>query len=491
MNLDFIKIKQQVVSCYMLEGGKLFEGPGFKGFKDIVEEISFKDRTEFKMVFPANVGDSIETYDANHTNKRLSNNVIQQKKIDVTAGDLCVSPTQIILNFTDFPIVCYNQFNTPTTLPRLENKTLNDKFRGNVVLLTVHRLNNPKRVSDVTGNSKNYLQDLLDKYRTRVRTPLSRFANYMDIIEFAQESWDKLNYFDAEYNCNMITVVTSAIIPSESFRVNNKPGASEVEYQSLMLAEHDLLLTKDSVFFHKENPSLEKYFDVNEFKNKVMTGSRFIYLVDRNNKLQDRWYYSHGTVELIPKITSGDLSLREDGLYFGRYDDEVGIRISAPIPLEEIDKLDFIYTSKEHAERGADKAEQWRQELSERESRIKVRELELRDAGNEKKAQYESTIQTLKMENERIKNDFQRQAHERELEFTEFKRNLERDSMRDRSNYDRQGYHMKNYFDERKYEREDVSYGRESYIETLKTVAATAGVIATGFMIYKQLSKAS
>jgi hypothetical protein len=49
---------------------------------------------------------------------------------------------------------------------------------------------------------------------------------------------------------------------------------------------------------------------------------------------------------------------------------------------------------------------------------------------------------------------------------------------------------MKNYFDERKYVRDDIRYERDSSLETLKTVAATAGVIATGFLVLKQLGKA-
>lgn len=481
MNLDFIKIKQHIVSCYMIEeGGKLFEGPGFKGYTDLVKLFSFAEKSEFKMVFASNVNESLEMYDAHHTTKRLNNTVIENKKIDITAGDICVSPTQIILNLTDFPVVCYNQYNFPTTLPRLENKALNDKFRGNIVLLTIHRLNNPKRVSDVTGNPKSYLQDLLDKNRSRAREPDSRFDNYMSVLQFANDSWEKLNYFDPDFNCNMITVVTAASIPGDVFRAQNRIGGSRDENRSVMLADHDLLFTKDPVFYPKENPSIGKYFDLAEFKSKIMAGSKFIYMIDRNNKKQDRWYYSHGTVELIPKITSGDLSLQADGLYFGQYDETVGIKIEAPIPLDEIDKLSFVYANKEEAEKGANRAEQRRQELNELEASLRERELLLQSQNFDKKEEYEKKLNDLRLENERIKNDFQREAHERELRFTELKRGTEREN-----------FTMKSYFDERKYEREDVSYQRESYIETLKTVAATAGVIATGFVIYKQFAKSN
>lgn len=490
MNLEFVQLKQQIVCCFMKDNGRIFEGPGFKGYVPILSDMSFETTTDIKMVHTKDVGESLESYDANNTSKKLTPAVRENKKIDVTTGDINVTPTQLLFNFTDFTVVCYNQHNIPITLPKLESKKLRDQYRGQLVLMTVHRLNNPKRVADVTGHDKNYLVDIIDRNKSRNRNN-SRFSNFMDIVEEAQKCWEQLDYFSPEYNCNMITVVTVSTIPGELFNVKGRPGDQAEHHQSLILTEHDLLLTRDSVFQYKENPSLDRHIDVAEFKSKVINGSRFLFLVDKDNKLDDRYYYTHGTVEKLPKLAGSSVSKQPDGLYIGRYDDTLGVKIGNPIPLDEIDNLDYIFRTVEEATRGADKAEQWNQELKEREAKIRERELELKNISVTKRTEYETIIHDLRLENERVKQKAAQDAQEREQEFLNFKRNLEQSSMREKARYDSDGYSMKHYFDERKYERDDIKGERETFVETLKTVAATAGVIATGFMIYKQVTKAS
>lgn len=489
MNLEFIQTKQQIACCFMKDGGRIFEGPGFKNYIPLLNELEFQTTTDLKMVHKKDVCNNIETYDENNSNKKLSPGVKEAKKIDVTMGDINITPTQILFNFTDFDIVSYNSHNFPMTLPKLESKTLKDLFRGNIVLMTVYRLNNPNRVIEVTGIDKNYLVDILDKNKHRNRNN-SRFSNFLNVIEYAQQCWEEIDYFKPEYKCNNITVVTFTILSGEVFLFKDR-NTNTQQYQSVLLTEHDILLTRDSVFQHKDNPCIDRHMDISGMKGKIFDGSKFIYLIDKDNHLEDRYYISYGDIEKIPKITNGSTNHQPDGLYIGRYNANLGVTVDQPIPLDKIDTLDYVYRTVEEAKRGADKAELYNQELKEREARIRERELELKNINVVNKTEYESMIHNLRIENEEIKAKATKELQQHEAEFLKFKRSLESSSLREKTRYENDGYSMKHYFDERKHRYDDVKYERETFVESLKTVAATAGVLATGFMIYKQLNKAS
>lgn len=489
MNLEFVQTKQQIACCFMVDNGRIFEGPGFNKYRPIINEVEFQATTDLKMIHTKDVCNNVETYDEHNSNKRLQQSVRESKKIDVTMGDINIEPTRIMFNFTDFDIVCYNQANIPITLPKLESKKLKDLFRGNIVIMSVYRLNSPKRIVELTGVDKNYLIDILDKYKGRNKTN-TKFANFLEIIEFAQQSWEQVSYMDPEYNCNMITIVTYTSIPAEAFLFKDRSSLSH-QYQNLILMDYELLLSRESVFQSNINPIMERFTDIASFKDKVFHGSKFIYLIDKQNTLEDRYYISCGDIEKIPKIKNGSSQYQPDGLYIGRYDDKLGMLIDSPIPLDKIDELGYIYKTIEEATRGADKAELFNQELKEREARIRERELELKNTSVINRTEYETLIHTLRKDNEEIKAKAERDAKEQEAQFLKFKRELEANSLREKVKYENDGYTMRNYFDERKYHRDDIKYEKESFVETLKTVAATAGVIATGFMIYKQVSKAN
>lgn len=499
MNLEYVNTKCLVSSCFMTDNGRVFQGVGYKEFHPLISEMEFKATTDIKMVHGKDVCNNIETYDANASNKKLNQFIKEQKKIDVTSGDISIVPSQYLLNFTDFDIVCYNHLNFPITLPRLESKALKDLYRGNMVVMTVYRLPTPSNVTSVTGVDKNYLDSILQNNIGLSNTNV-KLANFLKVIEFANNSWQQLSYMDAEFKANSIKVVTFSQIHQDTFNHKNRLHSSQ-QFQDVYLNEYDIILSRESVFQYKNNPAITRNIDSKILKDVVLQGTKYIYMVDRDNKLGDRYYNIHGDVVKIPKLSLEASLHQPDGLYTGQYDSIAGTQPDAPIPLDQIDTIDFIYKTIEEAEQGANKSEIFNQQLRDKESQMRHRELELnngilenkrlaeeaRRRNEEDRIRYEHEAHTREVEIARLKQEGQRQ----EANLMSLKRELESRGLKEKTEYETNGYGMRHYFEERKYRHDDTRYERETYIETIKTVAATAGVLATGFMIYKQLNKSS
>jgi len=499
VNLEYVNTKCLVSSCFMTDNGRVFQGVGYKDFFPLISEMEFKPTTDIKMIHGGDVCNNIETYDANASNKKLNQFIKEQKKIDVTSGDISIVPTQYLFNFTDFDIVCYDHLNFPSVLPRLESKTLKDMYRGNIVIMTVYRLPTPSNVTSVTGIDKNYLDFILQNNQGLSNTNI-KLTNFLKVIQFANESWQQLSYMDNEFKANSIKVTTFSIIHQDAFNHKNRTHSSQ-QFQDLYINEYDLVLSRESVFQYKNNPAITRNIDSKILKDVVLQGTKYIYLIDRENRLGDRYYNIHSEVTKIPRLSMEASLHQPDGLYTGYYDSVAGTQPDAPIPLDEIDKLDFIYKTMEEAKQGADKSELYNQQLRDKEAGLRHRELELNNSileskrlaeearrkNEEDRVRYESEGHVREIEIARLKQEGQRQ----EASLLSLKRELESRGLKEKTEYETNGYGMRHYFEERKYRHDDARYEHESFIETIKTVAATAGVLATGFMIYKQLSKAS
>lgn len=465
MSIEYIETSCSVTACYMTDGDKkVYQGDHYNFYHPIISSIEFKPTTDIKMVHATDVCNNIDTFDANASNKRLNQRVREEKKIDVTMGDIMGNPFQAILNFTDFDLVSYNSLNFPTLLPPLETKALKEMYRGRVVIMSVYSLPTPANVMSVTGTDHNYLDFTLRQYRNRTNISI-KTKNLINIYEFANKCWMNLSTMDRDYTANSIKIVTFSCIHQDMF-INQKSTEEGKNYQDLYVQDYDLLFTKDSILNYKINPSMNKSLDSNVLKNIVLHGSKYIYIVDRENTIGDRYINIHGEVRKIPRLAKHECGYQSDGLYTGTYDSNNGVIPDAITNLSEINNLDFIYTTVEEAKHGANKSELFNQQL------------------NEQRQRYEAERLQQEAEINRLKN----LGHKQEVEFQTFKRDLESKTMREKNEYDTKGYGMKSYFDERKYQYEDISYQRESYIETLKTIASVSGVIATGYLIYSKLS---
>lgn len=486
MSLHFTNIEVEVSCCFMHENGNVVTGPAFNEFKPLLTELEFNATTDIKMVHNTDVCLNIDTIDDRNTNKILSRNIKESKKLDVSINDINIGSTDLVFNFTDFNIVTYNKYNIPMMLAPLDNKILRDKYRGKIVFMTIHRLNNPAIVSDMAGINKNYIKDIKEKTRYR-KLVNSKFNDFCKVIDFADLAWDDVDYLSQDYKCNTIKVVTIGMLDGDRLINNNVTT-------SILIMNKDILITRDNLFSYKENPSLNNEVDITAFKDKIIPNSRFLYIIDNDDNIGDRYYNVNGLTERIPKIKNSQHA--GNGLYNATFTEDFNIKIEEYVPIEKLDEVKYVYRTREEAEYGANKVELYNQQIKQKEAKLKETEmhykqmeLELQNTIIKNKEEYERLSHEVKKEQDlfkkeqdRLKAEYDDRVRQKEEDYLKLKHKLDRGSGRNKLKQDKESYRMKNEYD-------NIKYKRDSTLETIKTVAAVAGVIATGFVLYNKLSK--
>ena len=492
MKVNFIAVDNKVSCGFMSENGQVFEGPGFNKFKVLLNELEFSPTTDIKLVHNTDVCSNIDSYDSRNSNKSLNRNIKETKKIDVSTNDINVGSTDLIFNFTDFNITVYNRYNIPHMLCPLETKALKDMYRGKIIFMTIHRFNNPAMVSDITGINKNYFKDLIEKNKYKKQVS-DKFSDFCDVLEFADSCWDKIDYLSNDYKCNTIKIITIGQLPGESLM-----SADQRHPIGLFIRNKDLLISRESVFQSPDHPHINNEFNLSELRDKIIPGTRFVYIVDNDNAIGDRYHTVNGITEKVIKIQTEQKTL--NGLYTAMFGSDFSYNIIDHVSIDDLDNVSFIYKTKEEAELGANKAELYKDELSRKEGLLRERELELKNMQITNKEEYERTVLVLrreveelrakseaealtaKTEYDKLKAKLEEKSKKSDIKLTKKKRKNEQKSMSEKTNYERWNYGMRSYYDDRK-------YSQDSFVETLKTGAAIAGVIATGFLIYSKVSK--
>jgi hypothetical protein len=378
-------------------------------------------------------------------------------------------------------LVVFNKYNIPHLLTPLDNKVLKDKYRGKVIFVTIHRLSNPNVVSDIYNNNKNYLTMLKEstKFKKNIN---NKYDEFTKVVTFAEKCWDETDYLSSDYRCNSIKIITVFAIDDSKLLPGN-----EESFTTLVVPNKNLLITRDTMFAYQENPSIHNDVDLSQFKNDIIPGTDFMYIIDNDDLLAERYFNQFGETKKVPKFKSKQQQI--SGLYVVTIQENFTLKVDKFYKIEDIDTCDFIYRTQEEADQGADKTALFAQQIREKEltmqhTIVQAREKEAGMQQNllQTKEKYELTVLELKKENERIKSESERLSKENDIKFTELKREIERVGMTDKVHYERNHYGMKNDF-----ERE--SYRRDSSLETLKTVGGICGVLATGVMIYGKLHK--
>ena len=467
MSLSFLNAVPDIVCGFMSENGVIYKGNDFNDYVPILEEMEFKTTSEIKFIHDNNVCLNIDTYDERSTNKKLNQAIKKNKKLDVTANDINVGGTDLVLNFTDMNLVIYNKYNIPHMLTPLDNEVLRNKYKGKVVFLTIHRLNNPNIVSDIYNNSKNYLSTL--KESTKFKKNINhKYDEFNRVIDFAEKCWNETDYLSNDFRCNSIKIVTAFAVNSDVI----VPG-NESSFTNIVILNKNLLLTRDTMFAYKENPNNNSDVDLSQFKTEILPGTKFTYIIDNEDVLSDRYLNQFGDTIKIPKFKSKKQLI--NGLYVVSVQENFTLKVDKFYKIEEVDTAEFVYKTQEEAEQGADKSALFAQE-------IKEKELNMQHTILQAKENYEVKTLQLKKENEELKAEHERKTKADELKFAELKREIERIGLNDKVNYDRSHYGMKNH-----YERE--SYNRDSALETLKTVGGICGVAVAGIALYGRFAK--
>ncbi len=490
MDINFVNLKINNVVAYTNENGKRHTGEAFEDFIPFIEEFTINDPTSFQLRNVNDISQSLEGYDRTKTNKRLTEEVIRRKKIDVTLNDINPTPSMLIFNLTDSVVTCFNNLNIPFILSPLKSEKLKEMWHGKIVIIQVHRLMTPYAANNLLGlsheeqsNKISYLVDILNKSRyvpTESGSKPANRENYgLGVMSFAQDLWDKISYMDNDFRESTIKVVTSSVLSAENFKTTDSDVTGKDV--SIYVPNLQLYFVKGANIAGAKTPALNYDGEQNIFKKFIIPGTKFIYIVDRANKIGDRFYNIGGSIEKV--IRCNRFEHHDEGLFQGHFDDNFNLIKIKKADLDKIDDVPYLYTSQEEAHIGADKAKQYEDELRLRRTESEAALLDLKNETN-------ITINRIRKEQEEDKARHARELQESEQRFIQFKRDLESSSLREKNEYEKYGNGMKNYFDERKYVRDDIRYERDSSLETLKTVASVCGVLATGFLVLKQLGKA-
>ena len=472
-------LKMVDVAVILKDGGPVFRGNGYDGYYPIVEQFSILPTSRITFRNEENYSKNIETHDRQNTNKTLRfGDGRNNNKIDVTDGDIIIGGQTLILNFTKFSVTVFDKNNIETLIQPINAGELNDKYGGKIIVIQLNILPTPSNQSKITKREgENYLVDSLNYHNFNPNTandlPINTVTDSLKVRHFAKEAWTYFIKNDSDTRVNSLKVVTMGVI---DYRIFDNDATHKEE--NVLFTNIGLLFSKQSDCSSLYNPSADNIFDLSELKKLVLPGTPFIYIVDNFNEVSDRWYWFAGEAYKVPKVK--DHPRDKNGLYVCVFTENCGIRHLSFCELGDIDKLTFISKDQETAKLGADRTKIREQMIEEQRTELQLTELDKKRENLEKEHQLKQIISDLQAQNEELK-----------LKQTQFKADIERESLFDKTRYERYGNDMKQHFDERKYARDDVRYERDSTLEVFKTIAAVAGVAATGFVIMKQLGKVS
>lgn len=265
-----------------------------------------------------------------------------------------------------------------------------------------------------------------------------------------------------------------------------------VTYQALYIDADDILLSTDDhlgQYPHPRSIEGEVNYHYGIHDSHDCASGVFIEVVDNDNQSGTRFVYAaNQVIEVIPIRANG----RKDGVYLSTVstnalgDKEIKTDHKN---FGEAKEVWGVYTNYDDALTGGDPSVVSRRELEE----TTLENTKLRQAIERTKLESETIdanarstsqellkeIEILKLENQRIKEQDERNRMVRQEENDRFKEQLEREKASRVSQYEVESLHRKDYY-------EDRSYGRKDTSELIK-VGAIA--LAAGYGIFKMMSK--
>ena len=459
MSVEYYNPKVNILSSFMSETGNVFKGPDYDGFNLLLDEMELKASSSIQLIDQDNYANTVTSYDESNSVQRLSTRVKDVKRLNLTQNDVNVSSTDIVLNFTDFAVTAFNRYNVPMTLTPVTNEVLRNKYNGKVIVLTIHRFNNPNNIKAITGLERDYLEEYYERFRYTKSEQL-KHNEFAQSVMFARDCWQSTDSLSKDAKTSTIKVVTSCIIPGSVLEAN----------KTLYIASKHLNLTKDTIFEFKENPRVSDEVDLSFLKENILPGMSLMYLVDKESAIGDRYYLNNGKVDQLVRMGK-EVGLRvADGLYRCRFDEDRKLVIEEHVPIQEVERLNYLYRTKEEATHGVD-----RQAI--RQEAIRDREMENR----ENELFLNAQILKLKQEQEQLKLAHAAELNQLTLQATEKKAQIETIQLRDKHDYESRSRRVKHYYDERAYDRSDAA-------DSWKFTLAIAGIATAGLAMYMKMN---
>lgn len=460
------------------------------------------------------------------------------RKLESSAADLMVSTPDFLFNLTDTAVTVRNRSNIPKYFPPNNVKILPQACKGCLLFFRVFYLNALDFIHTKCG-VENYIQQLNDDAKA------SKNPNLIELIKVTQYVSDFLEKNDTDIatvsmssTIKVVTVVSVSMDKLKGFRHVKGPT-----YNNFIINNRDIILTIGDYLGCQNHPSVSVELLVNsETADKYRKGSIKIFIVDKKNKIKERYIPLADKVIEIPRIYDTEIP---DGLYlvtYGNGDSDYDKKFIADTCLvctiDNIKNVDYVYTNEEDARDGANKLKRYTEKIekeknkaeedliklkSETATKIEEQKLEydrktheqrlaldkeaadqktaLEKASAEQKAALEKTAaeQKAALEKEALakRNEYEEREKIQKLEYAEKEKaqKLEYDEKKNeydkkKLEYEKQLMELKTKHESSSFDRKDhyeeKKYQRDDRIETLKMVGAVAGLLAGGYVLFKK-----
>lgn len=431
------------------------------------------------------------------------------RTIDIQQGDLLGAPVELVLNFTEYD-VCVKTFNNfVKVFPRITNKKLLSLFEGKILFISIYSLNRESIIKEIY-NINNFYKNWSNKYPNEVNKEI------VDIYAFIKQKQDELietySYSDfgtaanSKDKISTLKVCTLLTIDGDEFKVIN---TNNEIVKTIYLTSKNILVSIKPIDQIEDHPYGDFILNLNKNNYELIKDNLVAsYIVDNDSRLGPRYFNFAGHVLKIINIKD---TTKEDGLYI-----EYGLT-KIFIQLQNIldGKVEYIYTSKEEAESGADIKKKYEEQISKIEFERKIQLSNLQKEldntlSKNKELAYELETKKLITKNEletellKIKSEHEEKSKELELKYKEeiYKLNKELEESKNKEEkkkikldrlekeLDYARSKLKYDFEvnslNRKSSYEDKKYSQEISIETMKTIGIIASLAVTGFLLYNK-----
>lgn len=440
------------------------------GYVPILDYISLNTRDEVKFADGLDKNKEVTSYNRNASTQKLSPEIVKRSRLDVTVNDLFLGPVRLVLNFTKFNITINTVGEFRKTYVPLQSSKF-EMFDGRLILLDIHSLNSPKNIQGINGIC-NYLETLTDKFKHN-----KNLEQTVDIFKYVTDKWSSLKLIDHFSNSNSIKVVTSAEITE-----------SELEHsdgKTLHITNEDIYVSlEDIVNIPDHHSSSSSKLSNSEAHSVLRTNSFTCYIVDNENTISDRFVNIAGAVVKVKKIIKPN---QPNGLYIMSTCEDGKAKNEKHFSLDEIDSNPYVYKSYEEANKGADLRSQYKDSLEFSLQELESIKLEKNKELLEMKAKYEEYINKQSLDRKIQEAEIDKLREEIKLKLDNTKAEHEKELLAIKRKYDDYKYELDHKSHTNKVHYEESKYQKDSVTDTLKTIAAVAGVVATGYVIYSKL----
>lgn len=326
IKIDLIKSDKVTLHGVYIDSDKIYREKNFyinesKSYIDskipvskIVDQL-LNDHN-FYIADTENYSNSIK-FSSNYSKNRL--NFGKDNNLYLKFGDLSIGDIKFIVPFTSKPITVYSKdtFYLPKRICGLENSISEynlkefKEFIDKIFIFRFLSLNNPHFISYIDDSNNNYIDDII---------------NLVHVKSLVNKNKDSDNELDRTLNILQELRNSSSSIPSlvrDSKELHNIIAVirHEINLNSLKDKDNSLYHLRDLdiiIDLNNRNNLKELVFEhlnsigINNKVNLELKTFRYVFIVDNNDVLGDRYTNVNGLIYKVEKIKS---IYHEDGLY--------------------------------------------------------------------------------------------------------------------------------------------------------------------------------